>query len=81
MSVYVDNYSKCWCHMFADTLAELHAMAGKIGLKRAWFQPKSRPHYDLVSSKKALAIKNGAIEIIIQKERQRFLDLMKSIEQ
>lgn len=33
------------CHMMADTLEELHAMAASIGMKRAWFQPLSSPHW------------------------------------
>lgn len=50
-----------WCHMFADTEEELHEMAKKIGLRRDWFQSKSRtPHYDLVPSKRKLAISAGA---------------------
>ncbi len=55
-----------WCHMFADTLPELHAMADQLGLKRAWFQPGRSPelnHYDLVPSKRALAVRLGAQEI------------------
>lgn len=36
-------------------------MAKRLGLKRVWFQSNSRtPHYDLVPSKRALAIKYGA---------------------
>ncbi len=51
------------CHMYADTLNELHTMAAKIGLKRSWFQTQSIVmHYDLVPSKRAHAIKLGAIE-------------------
>lgn len=72
MAVYVDTlldfgWSKgASCHMVADTEEELHAMAGKIGLKRSWFQnnPKELcPHYDLVGSKRILAVKYGAIEL------------------
>lgn len=79
MSVYVDTlirYAKepagytgrarseaRWCHMFADSLDELTAMADRIGLRRAWFQDDARlPHYDLVPSKRALAIRCGAVE-------------------
>lgn len=52
-----------WCHMWADSLEELHEMADKVGMKRAWFQNKeSLPHYDLVPSRRARAIKHGAIE-------------------
>ena len=76
MSVYVDQLvsfggdsaPKCFrnkksCHMYADTLEELHAMALRIGLKREWFQADSHlNHYDLTESKRKLAIAAGAIE-------------------
>lgn len=50
--------------MFCDgDLDELHEMAGKIGLKRAWFQNEgSIPHYDLIPSKRFLAVRYGAIQ-------------------
>lgn len=51
------------CHMFADTLPELHEMAIVIGLKRAWFQKKSAAHYDLTASRRKLAVENGAVEL------------------
>lgn len=53
-------------HMVADTEAELHAMARRIGIARKWFQdPKtmqkvSHPHYDICKSKRDEAIKHGA---------------------
>jgi hypothetical protein len=53
-----------WCHMWADTLDELHDMAKKIGLKRAWFQKKEHlPHYDLTPGRRAVAVKKGAVEV------------------
>lgn len=56
-----------WCHMWASSaedLEQLHEIAERIGLRRAYFQNKPRfPHYDLVPSKRALAIKEGAVEI------------------
>lgn len=53
-----------WCHLWADTHEELHAMARKIGMKRAWFQDrKGFPHYDLVPGRRAAALKVGATEI------------------
>jgi len=55
-----------WCHLTADTLDELHAMADKIGLRRAWFQSSHllhHCHYDLVPSKRALAVRHGAVEV------------------
>lgn len=68
MPVYVDKAENelgrmKMSHMFADTKAELHAMATMIGLKRAWFQNHKTPHYDLCKSKKKLAISLGAVEI------------------
>ena len=70
MSVYVDAAiyglgRMVMCHMIADTPAELHAMADRIGLNRRWFQrpPKaSFWHYDIAKSKRALAVAAGAIE-------------------
>lgn len=69
MAVYVDRLmNHGWhlgpnCHMFADTLEELHAMADKIGMKRSWFQNKPElPHYDLVASRRKKAIQFGAID-------------------
>lgn len=49
---------KRWCHLATDeSLDELHAMAERLGLKREWFQDKpNSPHYDLVPSKRALAL-------------------------
>lgn len=56
--------NQLYCHMLADELEELHAMATKLGLKRSWFQNSaSAPHYDLAPSKRALAIQLGAQEI------------------
>jgi hypothetical protein len=69
MTVYVDDvrypYGRMvMCHMFADTLEELHAMADAIGIQRKWFQqpPKaSWHHYDISLGKKDLAIAKGAV--------------------
>jgi hypothetical protein len=69
MPVYVDKATNPFgrmkmCHMLADTLDELHAMADAIGMKREWFQnSKDHPHYDLSLTKRALALRHGAIEI------------------
>lgn len=58
-----------WCHMWADKDEELHEMAAKLGLKRSWFQPHHRvSHYDLVPSKRALALRLGAVEKSLRQE-------------
>lgn len=70
MAVYVDNARNPFgrylmCHMWADTREELFAMVDRIGVQRKWFQcpPKaSWEHFDIVQSKRALAVATGAIE-------------------
>lgn len=76
MSVYVDELvdhglgavpevprARYWCHLFADTEAELHAFAARIGMRRSWFQDHgSVKHYDLTQSRRRLAVAAGAIE-------------------
>lgn len=70
MSVYVDRHRAklgrmVMCHMIADTRNELHAMADRLGLRREWFQdcpPHSAPHYDVSQSKRAEALRIGAID-------------------
>lgn len=51
-----------WCHLFADEpdAAELHTLAARIGLKRAWFQGD---HYDLTPGRRAAAVRAGALEV------------------
>lgn len=69
MTVYVDQARNTFgrmvmSHMIADTLPELHAMAERIGMKRAWFQGRaSFPHYDVAQGRKAAALAAGAIEV------------------
>ena len=71
MSVYVDDMCAAYgrmimCHMLADSDAELHAMADRIGVSRQWWQgpPVTRSsHYDISLSKRASAVTHGAIEI------------------
>jgi len=52
-----------WCHMMADSLEELHALAGKLQLRRDWFQNGKYPHYDLTANKREAALRLGAIPI------------------
>lgn len=51
------------CHLLADTVAELHVFAARIGMKREWFQGKKTPHYDLTESRRAAAVALGAREL------------------
>ena len=79
MAVYVDEPKHAYgrmvmCHMVADTLDELHAMADHIGVARRWFQRgSSHPHYDICKSKRALAVQAGAVEV----DRKGLVDVMK----
>lgn len=71
MSVYVDTAmhplrGRLMCHMFSPNLAELHAMADRIGMARKWFQDPqtmrvSWPHYDIDKPTRTIAIGLGAI--------------------
>jgi hypothetical protein len=68
VTVYVDKPRHklgrmTMCHLVADTLPELHAMADTLGLRRAWFQDHGFPHYDICKAKRAEAIRLGAQEI------------------
>ncbi|SHJ68197.1 Protein of unknown function [Roseomonas rosea] len=70
MTVYVDDMrarlgKMILCHMIADTDAELHAMAARIGVARRHHQgpPQHDSHYDIALSKRALAVKAGAVEL------------------
>ena len=81
--VYVDDMRNCmqtkfWpygqaCHLMADSVAELHEFAGRLKLKRSWFQDKSLPHYDLTAGMRTKAVQLGACEI----DRHRFVELMR----
>jgi hypothetical protein len=51
--------------MIADTSEELLQMADSIGVARRWIQESAtfQEHFDISLSKRALAVKKGAIEI------------------
>jgi hypothetical protein len=77
MAVYVDDVRHAFgrmvmCHMWADTLDELLAMADRIGVQRKWIQghptlslPKARGaslvHFDISLGMKVRAIEAGAV--------------------
>lgn len=70
MAVYVDNMRAGYgrmimCHMLADSHEELVAMADKIGVARRWIQQQGTysEHFDVCLSKRAAAVRAGAIEI------------------
>ena len=77
MTVYVDDAvhpwrERRWAHLMADTLAELHAMAGRLGLPRRAFQNKtSGAHYDVDTDLRARAIALGAVAISRHRDRER----------
>lgn len=72
MTVYVDDmqlFSRVkggppngarWSHLWADTLEELEEFAAKLGLNPKWLQADSAYHYDVVETKRKLALKLGA---------------------
>ena len=77
MATYVDDVrhrfgSMVMCHLWSDSLEELFAMVDAIGVQRKWLQghptlslPRYRKagwvHFDISLSKKAEALKRGAI--------------------
>lgn len=68
MTVYVDAPrhplgQMIMCHMAADSLDELHAMAERLGLRRHFQDQPGRPHYDICKKNRARAIAAGAVEV------------------
>lgn len=74
MTVYVDNMFRPaqitgrpakWCHMFADSTAELLAFARRLGLRSDWIQHAGthREHFDVTTIVRAEAVRFGAVEI------------------
>lgn len=77
MTVYVDDmhltdlgrYGRMrMCHMIADTTDELTDMALRIGVDPKWIQKAGteREHFDIATTKRALAVAAGAIEITMR---------------
>lgn len=76
MTVYVDDMYKYpmgefrrgkrlmkMSHLIADTEAELHAFAAKIGVQRRWYQGD---HYDVALQARKVATNLGAVEITLK---------------
>ena len=69
MTVYVDDVRHRYrgmimCHMWADSQAELLAMADRLPIERRWLQkpPKaSWEHFDVSLSMKMKAVRLGAV--------------------
>lgn len=68
-AVYVDTaihpwHGHLWCHMWADEIEDLHAMADRLGISRRRFQQPPRArwlHYDLSAEQRRRAIRLGAV--------------------
>lgn len=85
MAVYVDpvapaksksfGFQTSWaCHLYADTLEELHQFASVIGLKAEWFKNQSDlPHYRLMGGKRREAIEAGA-EIVTRDHLKEYIE-------
>lgn len=53
-----------WCHLLADTDAELHRFAWLLGVKGSSYQgpPKTtKPHYDITAFERDRALRLGAV--------------------
>ena len=78
MTIYVDPL-KHWgftlkgkarqtCHMVADTDAELHRMARRMGVNPAWYRRgedsnQYRRHYEITAPFRHIVIRNGATPV------------------
>lgn len=72
----VARVSTTWCHLTADSLEELHEMADRIGMRRAWDQPHAllhRCHDDLTPARRAAAIQLGAVEVNTKEHLRRLM--------
>jgi hypothetical protein len=64
-----------WCHLVADTRAELVAFAETIGMRARWVQGDDRRgyHFDLVPPRRAAAVARGAVEV----DARRLIEVLK----
>lgn len=70
MAIYVDGlhypgHGRRWCHLVADSIEELDAMAETLGLRAEWKEDAGTPreHFDLPASHRALALAHGAVPV------------------
>lgn len=59
------------CHMLADSVVELLAMADTIGVDRKWFQSQSHPHFGICKAKRTLAVEVERRTLVDAKRRYR----------
>lgn len=66
--VYVDDAGvryrgKLRYHLLADSVAELHAFAARLGVARCWYERSRRgvPHYDVTADQRRAALAAGAV--------------------
>ena len=89
MAAYVDPLmrtlcSVSWpypmsCHLFADSIQELHAAARRIGLVRAHFQSRARlPHYDLTAGMRLRALRCGIVSLNRRDAAAKMRSLMRA---
>ncbi len=57
-----------WCHLVADSTAELLDLAARIGLRAEWLQHPGEwsEHFDVTEPKRRQAITAGAVELNLQ---------------
>jgi len=60
-------------HLTTDgDVAELHAFAARLGMKRSWFQPHAvADHYDLTPQRRERALMLGAIFVPMREQLRR----------
>lgn len=87
MTVFVDNmfmqatvnngpvtHSSRWCHLVADTTAELVAFARLIGLQPRYIQDEGSwgEHFDVTEGKRWQAVRHGATELTLDQMGRYF---------
>jgi len=64
------------CHCIADSHDELIAMMDRIGVQRKWIQRVNthREHFDICKTKRALAVRAGAVAVTQRELVKRMMD-------